>query len=183
MCGHERGKRVKAKPIVDRGERTRKNHPRIAKPSPSDHLAVMTRAIFQAGVSWAQIDAQWERLLEAFQGFDPAKVSRYADDDVRRLLDTPRILHSERKIRAAIDNAKQMLVLDREHKSFRTYLRSHATYADLTADLRRRFKYVGDVSAYYYLFRVGEKVPPFGRWIKTVEGDHPRIREMVKSKA
>jgi hypothetical protein len=23
-------------------------------------------------------------------------------------------------------------------------------------------------------------VPPFERWIKTVEGDHPRIREMVQ---
>ncbi|HEY7993602.1 MAG TPA: DNA-3-methyladenine glycosylase I [Candidatus Eremiobacteraceae bacterium] len=173
---------MKAKPAVDRGERTRKNHPRIAKPALADHLAVMTRAIFQAGVSWAQIDVQWERLLAAFERFDPVKVSRYGDDDVRRIMDTPRILHSERKIRAAIDNAKNMLALDRDHKSFRAYLRSHDSYADLTADLRSRFKYVGDVSAYYYLFRVGENVPPFGRWITTVEGDHPRIREMVKSK-
>ncbi|HET9343939.1 MAG TPA: DNA-3-methyladenine glycosylase I [Candidatus Eremiobacteraceae bacterium] len=173
---------MKAKPVVDRGERTRKNHPRIAKPTLSDHLAVMTRAIFQAGLSWAQIDAQWERLVEAFEGFDPVRISRYDHDDVRRILATPGILHSERKIRAAIDNAKEMLELDREHKAFRAYLRSHDTYADLTADLRRKFKYVGDVSAYYYLFRVGEKVPPFGRWIKTVEGDHPRIREMVKQK-
>ena len=181
MRGQERGERVRAEP-VDRGERTRKNHPRIAKPSLSDHLAVMTRAIFQAGVSWAQIDAQWERLVEALEGFEPVKISRYADDDVRRILATPRILHSERKIRAAIDNAKQMLALDREYKSFQAYLRSHDTYEALTADLRRKFKYVGDVSAYYYLYRVGEKVPPFGRWIKTVEGDHPRIREMVKPK-
>jgi len=173
---------VKARPAADRGERTRKNHPRIANPVLSDHLAVMTRAIFQAGVSWAQIDGQWERLLEAFERFDPRKVSRYDEDDVRRIMDTPRILHSERKIRAAIDNAKQMLALDREHKSFRAYLRSHDSYTDLAADLRRTFKYVGDVSAYYYLFRVSEKVPPFGRWIKTVEGDHPRIREMVKGK-
>lgn len=173
---------MRATPSVDRGERTRANHPRIAKPTLADHLAVMTRAIFQAGVSWAQIDAQWERLVDAFEGFDPRTVSRYGDPDVRRILETPRILHNERKIRAAIDNARMMLALEREHKSLRRYLRSHNSYAALTADLRHRFKYVGEVSAYYYLFRVGENVPPFARWIKSVEGDHPRVREMVKSK-
>lgn len=173
---------MKPEAAVDRGARTRKNHPRIAKPSLADHLAVMTRAIFQAGVSWAQIDAQWERLVEAFERFDPRRVARYDDADIRRIMKTPRIMHSERKIRAAIANAKTMLALDREHKSFRAYLRSHDSYADLAADLRRKFKYVGDVSAYYYLFRVGEKVPPFGRWIKTVKGDHPRIREMVRAR-
>jgi len=139
----------------------------------------MSRAIFQAGVSWAQIDGQWERLVEAFGGFDPRKVSRFSDKDVRRILETPGIMHSERKIRAAIDNARTMLALEREHKSIRAYLRSFRTYAQVSADLRRKFKYVGDVSAYYYLFRVGEKVPTFARWIKTVKGDHPRVREMV----
>ena len=140
----------------------------------------MTRAIFQAGLSWAQIDGQWERLYGVFERFDPRKVARYGDADVARIMAHPGVLHSERKIRAAVENAKTMLALEREHKTFRAYLGSHGSYAALTADLRRRFKYLGDVSAYYYLFRVGEKVPPFGRWIKTVEGDHPRIREMVK---
>jgi 3-methyladenine DNA glycosylase Tag len=181
MRGEERsgGMRAAKPDSADRGDRTRARHPRIADPTLSDHLAVMTRAIFQAGVSWAQIDGQWDRLVEAFEGFEPRKVARFGDKDVRRIMETPGILHSERKIRATIDNAKAMLTLEREHKSLGAYLRSHTSYAVLAADLRRTFKYVGDVSAYYYLFRVGEKVPPFGRWIKTVEGDHPRIREMV----
>jgi methyladenine glycosylase len=163
----------------DRAERTRERHPRIVKPSLADHLAVMTRAVFQAGLSWAQIEGQWERLCAAFERFDPRKVARYGDADIARIMAHPGILHSERKIRATVHNAKTMLALAREHKTFRAYLRSHGSYVDLTADLRRRFKYLGDVSAYYYLFRVGEMVPPFRRWIKTVKGDHPRIREMV----
>lgn len=141
----------------------------------------MTRAIFQAGLSWAQIDAQWERLGDAFGGFEPRTVAAYGDADVRRIMGVSGIVHSERKIRATIENAKTMVALESEHGAFRAYLRSFGTYAALTADLRRRFKFLGEVSAYYYLFRVGEKVPPFGRWIKTVEGDHPRIREMVTS--
>jgi len=157
-------------------------HRRIGAPSPSDYLAVMSRAVFQAGLSWAAIDRQWIALCDAFDGFDPRKVAKYGDKDVRRIMRHPGILHSERKILATIANANALLELDRAHRGVRTYLRSHDSYGDLTADLKKRFKFLGDISAYYFLYRVGEKVPPFGKWIKTVQGDHPRIREMVKEK-
>jgi hypothetical protein len=78
-------------------------------------------------------------------------------------------------------HAQTLLDLDREYGGFQRYLRSHNEYRALTDDLKSRFSYVGDVSAYYFLFRVNEPVPLFARWIKTVEGDHPRIREMVKA--
>ena len=154
-------------------------HKRIASPALADYLAVMSRAVFQAGLRWAAIDAQWEALGKAFDGFAPRKVARYGESDVKRIMATPGILHSESKIRATIRNAQTMLALDHAHHGFRAYLRSHGTYAKVVADLKERFAYVGDISAYYFLFRVGERVPPFGRWIATVKGDHPRIREMT----
>src|SRR5579864_1669076 len=154
---------------------------RLGRCTLTDYLAVMSRAVFQAGLSWAAIDRQWNALCAAFDDFDPKIVARYRDKDVRRIMQHPGILHSERKIRASIRNAQAMLELDRKHHGFRNYLRSHGTYEDMTDDLKRQFAYLGDVSAYYYLFRVGEDVPPFTRWIKTVEGDHPRIQEMVKA--
>ena len=157
----------------------KQNHPRIASPSLQDYLAVMSRAAFQAGLSWAAIDRQWAGLNVAFDGFVPRKVARYGEKDVRRIMAYPRILHSERKIRATIANAQTLLALDRDHGGFRKYLHSHDSYEKLTADLRRRFKFMGDISAYYFLYRVGERVPPFAKWIETVEGDHPRVREMV----
>lgn len=155
-------------------------HHRIRTPALSDYLAVMSRAAFQAGLSWAAIDRQWEDLEVAFDRFHPNVVAVYDEADVKRILKHPRILHSERKIRATIRNAKTLLELDRKYGRFRKYLRSHKTYRELADDLKRRFSYVGDISIYYFLFRVGEAVPPFSRWIKTVEGDHPRIREMVQ---
>jgi 3-methyladenine DNA glycosylase Tag len=154
-------------------------HKRIQTPTLRDYLAVMSRAVFQAGLRWADIDRQWAALCEAFDGFDPGKVARYRQPSVRRLMAYPGILHSERKIRATIYNAQTMLDLDREHGGFRRYLRSFKSYEAVTADLKERFSHVGDISIYYFLFRVGEKVPPFARWIQTVEGDHPRVREMV----
>jgi 3-methyladenine DNA glycosylase/8-oxoguanine DNA glycosylase len=139
----------------------------------------MSRAVFQAGLSWAAIDRQWDSLCQAFGAFDPKRVARYGEPDVRRIMAHPGILHSERKIRATIRNAQTFLDLDREHGSFRRYAQSFKTYDAAADDIKRRFSHVGDISVYYFLFRVGERVPPFDRWIKTVEGDHPRIREMV----
>ncbi len=157
----------------------KKGHERIDKPAHADYLAVMSRAVFQAGVSWAQIDGQWDRLHKAFDGFDPRKVARYKETDTKRIMAAPGIVHSERKIKATIANAKTILELDKEFGSLPKYLRSFKSYDDLTADIKRRFSYVGDISTYYFLYRVGEKVPPFAKWIKTVEGEHPRVKEMV----
>jgi 3-methyladenine DNA glycosylase Tag len=156
-----------------------KAHKRIPSPGLADYLAVMSRAVFQAGLSWAAIDRQWEALSKVFHGFAPRKVARYGEADVKRIMATPGILHSESKIRATIRNAATLLALDQAHHGFRVYLRSHGSYARLAADLKERFAYIGDISVYYFLFRVGERVPPFTRWIATVKGDHPRIREMV----
>ncbi len=156
-------------------------HKRIKPRSLADYLAVMSRAVYQAGLSWALIDRQWDALCDAFEGFDPSRVSRYETKDVNRIMTLPGILHSERKIKATIHNARTMLELEREHGGFRAYLRSRKTYGATLSDLKKRFANVGDVSAYYFLFRVGERVPSFGRWIKTVEGEHPRVREMVSS--
>ena len=156
-------------------------HTRIKAPSPADYLAVMSRAVFQAGLSWAAIDRQWDSLCEAFGGFDPQRVARYREADIRRMLAHPGIPHSERKIRATIRNAQTMLDLDREYGGFRRYLQSFKNYAAAGVDIKQRFSQIGEISVYYFLFRVGERVPPYGRWIKTVEGDHPRIREMVSA--
>jgi hypothetical protein len=155
-------------------------HKRIRDPSLCDYLGVMSRAVFQAGLSWAAIDRQWDALCAAFDNFDPRIVARYGTKDVARIMAHPGVLHSERKIQATIRNAQTILELEREHGGFQKYLRSNAGYDVKAADLRRRFSYVGDISGYYFLFRVGETVPPFERWIKTVDGDHPRIREMVQ---
>ena len=155
------------------------DHVRIRDPKPADYLAVMSRAVFQAGVSWAQIDRQWSALLAAFERFEPRRVARYGEKDIVRILDHPGIPHARRKVEATIRNAKSVLSAESEHGSMRAYLRSLGRYDAVVADLHERFAYVGDISAYYFLYRVGEPVPPFSTWIKTVKGEHPRIKEMV----
>jgi hypothetical protein len=144
-----------------------------------DHLEIMTRAIFQAGLSWAMIDARWEIFREAFERFAVAQVAQYGEFELERLMATPGIVHSAKKISGTFDNAKTLIAIDAEFAGIAGYLARFATYAELLADARGRFAFLGDLSCYYWLFRTGNPVPVFERWIAGQPKDHPRMREMV----
>jgi 3-methyladenine DNA glycosylase Tag len=145
-----------------------------------DYLEVMTRAVFQAGLSWASIAGRWPAFQEAFDRFDAARVAAYGDADVDRLMHVDGILHSARKIRATIQNAQTLVQLDRRYNGFANYLRSFDSYEKLSADVRRRFKFMGEMNVWYFLFRVREPVPQFEHWVETIPGEHPRMKEMVE---
>jgi Methyladenine glycosylase len=138
---------------------------RIRPTELADYLEVMTRAVFQSGISWRVIEAKWDGFREAFDGFDPHSVAGLDLPDVDRLAADTRIVRNRRKIEATIHNARTMLDLDREHGGFRRYLRSHPGFDHTVADLRKRFKFLGDVGAYYFLYVVGENVPPHDEWM------------------
>jgi hypothetical protein len=152
---------------------------RIEPQKLGDYLAILTRAVFQAGLSWALIESRWDDFRRAFHDFDPQRVAALSDAEISWLAEESAIPRSRKKIAATVENAKTLLALDREYSGFANYLRSFDGYDALRADIRRRFKYVGDLSVYYFLFRVGEPVPPYVEWAKTVEGTHPRVREML----
>lgn len=152
----------------------------VVEPSLTDYLEVMSRAVFQAGLSWASIASHWDAYREAFDGFDPAKVALYTEGDVDRLMRADGVLHSARKIRAIVTNAAAIVELDRKHGGFPKYLRSFPDYAALAADFKKRFKFMGDMNVWYFLFRVHQPVPRFEHWVKTIPGEHPRMKEMVE---
>jgi 3-methyladenine DNA glycosylase Tag len=152
---------------------------RIDAKSLADYLEIITKAIFQAGVSWKLVDSKWAAFREDFAGFDPKKIAAFTEADVERLMQDERILRSRKKIEGTIENARTILELEQQSKGFKNYLRSKSSYKELSADMRKRFKYMGELSVYYFLFRVKEPVPPFEEWITTIEGDHPRMREMI----
>jgi 3-methyladenine DNA glycosylase Tag len=161
----------------------------IEAPTLSDYLDVMTRAVFQAGLSWASIAKHWNEYREAFDGFDPRKVALYTEGDVDRLMRAQGVLHSMRKIRATIANAAAIVEIDGKHggradrqgdTGFAVYLRSFPDYTALAADFKKRFKFMGDMNVWYFLFRVHEPVPRFEHWVTTIPGEHPRMKEMVE---
>ncbi|MFT2628497.1 DNA-3-methyladenine glycosylase I, partial [Escherichia coli] len=69
----------------------------------------MTRAVFQAGVSWAMIENKWKNFQTAFDNFDADKVANYTDADIERLANDQGIFRSRAKITGTIANAKMLV--------------------------------------------------------------------------
>lgn len=156
---------------------------RIDSATLDDCLEVMTKAVFQAGMRWSMIDKKWPAFRKAFLNFDIANVAKMTDKDVRRLSEDEGIIRSPKKIEGTIHNAKTLLQLDAQYNGFRNYLQSFDSYDALSADIKRRFAFMGEMNVYYFLFRIREPVPPFDEWIETIPGEHPRMREMVEQAA
>ena len=69
---------------------------------------------FQSGLSWLTILRKRPAFRVAFAGFDPARVARFDDEDVRRLLADAGIVRNRAKVEATIANAHAVLALDQD---------------------------------------------------------------------
>ncbi len=61
---------------------------------------------FQAGLSWQVILNKRDAFRAAFAGFDPARVARFGEEDVARLMGDPGIVRARAKILATIRGAQ-----------------------------------------------------------------------------
>jgi DNA-3-methyladenine glycosylase I len=130
----------------------------------------------QAGLSWSTILNKRAQYRRAFDGFDPTRVARYADDDIQRLLGDAGIVRNRLKIMAAINNARQFLAVQREYGDFDCYIwrfcggapivnafstlsqiPARTTQSDaMSKDLRSRgFTFVGSTICYAFMQATG----------------------------
>ena len=151
----------------------------LDNPTAADYLALISRAVFQAGVSWKLIESKWAAYDRLFEGFDPVLVARFGESDIDRISSDPGIVRTRKKVEATVANARAMLEISRQHGSFADYSKTFDSYAALSTDMRKRFKFLGELSAYYVLFRTRHPVPRFEDWLQAIPGEHPRMREMV----
>jgi len=143
-------------------------HHKPQKPtSLAGYLEAICRPVFSTGMSWRVVDAKWDGIREAFEGFDPERVAAMTDADVERLVQDTRVIRNRKKIEATIDNAHAMLVLDREHGGFEKYLSSWGSFEETVAALRRDFRFVGESGAYLFLWAVAQPVPAHEEWSET----------------
>jgi 3-methyladenine DNA glycosylase Tag len=129
--------------------------------SDAGYLEMMTAVIFMGGLNRQVVMGKWDGFLDAFEGFDVGQVADMTDVDVERLSQDQRIIRYKAKIRATVDNAREMSQLAAEHGSFGQWLRQRIDQEGVAAtakDLGTRFKYVSEESARRYLYAVGEDV-------------------------
>ena len=128
----------------------------------------------QAGLSWETILRKRENYRRAFDDFDPAKVAKYDQGKVTRLLNDEGIIRNRLKIAAAIQNANCFLAIQKEFGSFDKYVwrfvngmplqrkrgapvQAHTPDSDaLSRDLLSGgFKFVGSTICYSFMQAVG----------------------------
>ena len=129
-----------------------------------DYLEVMSKAVFQSGMSWRVVETKWPGIRDGFRGFDAEAVATMGEPDIDTLATDTRVIRNRRKLAAVVENANRMLQLEAEHGTFRDYLRSHGSFAATVSDLRKQFKFLGDTGCYFFLYVVGEEVPPHEEW-------------------
>jgi DNA-3-methyladenine glycosylase I len=142
--------------------------PKQIKPkSLGDYLDVMSRVVFQTGISWQVIDKKWPTIRDAFDDFDPIAVASFNGKRLAALAEDTRVIRNRRKIDAIVENARTMVELEEQHGTFKKYLRSHGDFEATAKDLRKRFKFMGDMGAFYFLYVVGEQVPEYDEWCRS----------------
>ena len=138
------------------------------------YLEVMSKAVFQTGISWRVVDSKWPELREALRGFDIEAVATLSEADLEELAQDTRVIRNRRKLAAIVHNAQRIIDLDDEHGDFQSYLRSHAGFHETVKDLRAQFKFLGDTGCYMFLYVVGEEVPPHEEWMKAMQPKRQR---------
>ena len=130
---------------------------------------------FQSGLSWLTILRKRDAFRRAFCAFDAARVARFSERDLRRLLLDASIVRSRPKIEAAVANARAALALAESGRSLAGLVWSFAPsgrraaprrLADipaitpesisLAAELKRSgFRFVGPTTAYALMQAAG----------------------------
>jgi len=128
----------------------------------------------QAGLSWETILRKRDNYRAAFDRFNPAKVAKYDQQKIDKLLNNDGIIRNRLKINSAVSNAIAFREVQREFGSFDEYVwrfvngkplkrkrgapmlaRTEISDA-LSKDLiKRGFKFVGSTICYSFMQAVG----------------------------
>ena len=133
---------------------------KIVPKSLNDYLEIMSKSVFQSGMSWKVIENKWPETREAFHGFDVQAVANFNEIDIEELTKDTRVVRNYRKLVAIVSNARKMLELEKEYGSFQKYLRSHGDFDETLSTIRKDFKFMGPTGIYVFLYIVGEDVIP-----------------------
>jgi DNA-3-methyladenine glycosylase I len=128
-------------------------------PLTDDHLLFerLVLEINQAGLSWITILKKADNFRKAYHDFNIAKVAKYGEKDVTRLLNDAGIIRNRLKVNAAIVNAQKILELQKEYGSFRNWLDSHhpLTKEEWTKLFRKTFVFTGGEIVNEFLMSTG----------------------------
>jgi DNA-3-methyladenine glycosylase I len=128
--------------------------------------------INQAGLSWLTILQKQQGFRRAYHNFDLQTVAAYGEEDQLRLLNDPGIIRNRLKINAAIENAQQILQIQKEYGSFAAWLDQHHPMSkpEWVKLFKKTFRFTGGEIVGEFLMSTGylpgahaEDCPVYGR--------------------
>ncbi|MBX2920763.1 MAG: DNA-3-methyladenine glycosylase I [Chitinophagaceae bacterium] len=113
--------------------------------------------INQAGLSWTTILKKQPGFRKAYHNFNIAKVAKYSEKDRERLLNDAGIIRNRLKINAAIENAKAILLIQKEHGTFKQWLDQHhpKTKEEWVNLFKKTFRFTGGEIVNEFLMSTG----------------------------
>lgn len=120
-------------------------------------FARLVLEINQAGLSWSLILHKKDNFYQAYDHFNIEKVASYQNEDFERLLNNSGIIRNKLKIKAAIFNAQQILIIQRDFGSFKQWLDfQHPKSKDEWVLLfKKNFKFTGGEIVNEFLMSTG----------------------------
>jgi 8-hydroxy-5-deazaflavin:NADPH oxidoreductase len=122
-----------------------------APDDPAFFLEHLSRSVFEAGINSRVVEGKWDGIRKAFHGFDPAQVAAMPPAEIAAVENDARVIRNKAKIRATVQNAREVLAILDEYGSIRGYLASFPDAGAAAADMRRRFKFLGDTGVWRLL--------------------------------
>jgi len=113
--------------------------------------------INQAGLSWETILKKQDTFRKAYSSFNIKKVGAYTEADRARLMADAGIIRNRLKINAAIENAKAILQLQKEHGSFEKWLALNhpKTKEEWVKLFKKTFRFTGGEIVNEFLMSTG----------------------------
>lgn len=113
--------------------------------------------INQAGLSWETILKKEATFRSAYDNFDISKVANYTETDRERLLSDAGIIRNKLKVNAAIENARTIMILQKEYGSFEKWLEHHhpKTKEEWVKLFKKTFKFTGGEIVNEFLMSIG----------------------------
>ena len=95
----------------------------------------------QAGLSWKTILDRREGYRKAFKNFNVKLISKFTNEDIKRLMENRSIIRNHLKIKSTITNAKAFIKVQREFHSFDNYIWSFTNKKTIINDFNKLNEY------------------------------------------
>jgi 3-methyladenine DNA glycosylase Tag len=134
------------------------NDEQLAQQGDDRFLAMMCKAINQAGFNWTVINNKWPQFEEAFHGFHVQRLAFKPPEEWEAYTQDTRVVRNWTKIKALMENASWVHFMAQEHGSFGRFIADWpaSDQIGLLAYLKKHGSRLGGNTGHWFLRYVGK---------------------------